>query len=157
MNLAGVGLSVVDHAPREIARVTLGGLHFARRVSEREQVYELTIGSAQVDNQLLTTTQPVVLIKAQVGAQGGQCRLRSSGSAFTRCPKIEANLSSACGLESDKFPCRQHDAIKPAGFTGRSTRWICRSWVRLAAYRAVKLRANLWQMTGLTFVAFSVN
>lgn len=66
MNLAGVGVSIVDHVPREIARVTLGGLHFAQRLLEREQVHELTIASAQVDNQLLTTTQPVVLIKAQV-------------------------------------------------------------------------------------------
>jgi hypothetical protein len=72
VNLAGVSISVVDHVPRELARVTINGLHFGHRVSAREQMHELKVTSVQVDNQLLTTTQPVVLVKAQVSRTGTQ-------------------------------------------------------------------------------------
>ncbi|XP_053498784.1 intermembrane lipid transfer protein VPS13D isoform X2 [Ictalurus furcatus] len=57
----GVGLSLVNKVPEELVFATLSGisLHFTRTAAS--QVLELSVKTIQVDNQLLGTTQPVML------------------------------------------------------------------------------------------------
>ncbi|KAK1801786.1 hypothetical protein P4O66_022429 [Electrophorus voltai] len=57
----GVGLSLVNKLPEELVFTTLSGIsvHFTRTATS--QVLELSVQNIQVDNQLLGTTQPVML------------------------------------------------------------------------------------------------
>ncbi|KAK3518898.1 hypothetical protein QTP70_014935, partial [Hemibagrus guttatus] len=57
----GVGLSLVNKVPEELVFATLSGinLHYTRTAAS--QVLELSMKKIQVDNQLLGTTQPVML------------------------------------------------------------------------------------------------
>ncbi|XP_034152069.1 vacuolar protein sorting-associated protein 13D isoform X4 [Esox lucius] len=57
----GVGLSLVNKLPEELVFTTLSGIdvHFTRTAAS--EVLELSIQNIQVDNQLLGTTQPVML------------------------------------------------------------------------------------------------
>ncbi|MCJ8741597.1 hypothetical protein PDJAM_G00072560 [Pangasius djambal] len=57
----GIGLSLVNKVPEELVFATLSGinLHFTRTAAS--QVLELSVKTIQVDNQLLGTTQPVML------------------------------------------------------------------------------------------------
>ncbi|XP_058265239.1 intermembrane lipid transfer protein VPS13D isoform X4 [Hemibagrus wyckioides] len=57
----GVGLSLVNKVPEELAFATLSGinLHYTRTAAS--QVLELSVKKIQVDNQLLGCTQPVML------------------------------------------------------------------------------------------------
>uniref|UniRef100_A0A1A7YHK4 Vacuolar protein sorting 13D n=1 Tax=Iconisemion striatum TaxID=60296 RepID=A0A1A7YHK4_9TELE len=57
----GLGVSLVNKVPEELIFTTLSGLnvHFTRTASS--EVLELSIQNIQVDNQLLGTTQPVML------------------------------------------------------------------------------------------------
>ncbi|KAM7412373.1 hypothetical protein PAMA_022044 [Pampus argenteus] len=57
----GVGVSLVNKVPEELVFTTLSGIdvHFTRTAAN--EVLELSIRSIQVDNQLLGTTQPVML------------------------------------------------------------------------------------------------
>ncbi|XP_008302450.1 vacuolar protein sorting-associated protein 13D isoform X1 [Stegastes partitus] len=57
----GLGLSLVNKAPEELVFTTLSGIdvHFTRTAAN--EVLELSIQNIQVDNQLLGTTQPVML------------------------------------------------------------------------------------------------
>uniref|UniRef100_UPI0037E8D5D5 intermembrane lipid transfer protein VPS13D n=1 Tax=Semicossyphus pulcher TaxID=241346 RepID=UPI0037E8D5D5 len=57
----GVGVSLVNKAPEELVFTTLSGIdvHFIRTAAN--EVLELSIQNIQVDNQLLGTTQPVML------------------------------------------------------------------------------------------------
>uniref|UniRef100_A0AAZ3RG97 UBA domain-containing protein n=1 Tax=Oncorhynchus tshawytscha TaxID=74940 RepID=A0AAZ3RG97_ONCTS len=57
----GVGLSLVNKLPEELVFTTLSGIdiHFTRTAAN--EVLELSIQNIQVDNQLLGTTQPVML------------------------------------------------------------------------------------------------
>ncbi|KAM6982880.1 intermembrane lipid transfer protein VPS13D isoform 1-T1 [Tautogolabrus adspersus] len=57
----GLGVSLVNKAPEELVFTTLSGIdvHFIRTASN--EVLELSIQNIQVDNQLLGTTQPVML------------------------------------------------------------------------------------------------
>ncbi|XP_053338052.1 intermembrane lipid transfer protein VPS13D isoform X1 [Clarias gariepinus] len=57
----GIGLSLVNKVPEELVFATLSGinLHFTRTATS--QVLELSVQNIQVDNQLLGTTQPVIL------------------------------------------------------------------------------------------------
>ncbi|KAL7864820.1 hypothetical protein AOLI_G00162400 [Acnodon oligacanthus] len=57
----GVGLSLVNKVPEELVFTTLSGIsvHFTRTAAS--QMLELSVQNIQVDNQLLGTTQPVML------------------------------------------------------------------------------------------------
>ncbi|KAG7472195.1 hypothetical protein MATL_G00106290 [Megalops atlanticus] len=57
----GIGLSLVNKLPEELVFTTLSGIdvHFTRTAAN--EVLELSIQNIQVDNQLLGTTQPVML------------------------------------------------------------------------------------------------
>ncbi|XP_072553553.1 intermembrane lipid transfer protein VPS13D isoform X2 [Salminus brasiliensis] len=57
----GVGLSLVNKVPEELVFATLTGInvHFTRTAAS--QMLELSVQNIQVDNQLLGTTQPVML------------------------------------------------------------------------------------------------
>ncbi|CAJ1055202.1 vacuolar protein sorting-associated protein 13D isoform X2 [Xyrichtys novacula] len=57
----GLGVSLVNKAPEELVFTTLSGIdvHFTRTAAN--EVLELSIQNIQVDNQLLGTTQPVML------------------------------------------------------------------------------------------------
>lgn len=57
----GVGLSLVNKLPEELVFTTLSGIdvHFTRTAAN--EVLELSVQNIQVDNQLLGTTQPVML------------------------------------------------------------------------------------------------
>ncbi|XP_076848119.1 LOW QUALITY PROTEIN: intermembrane lipid transfer protein VPS13D [Brachyhypopomus gauderio] len=57
----GVGLSLVNKAPEELAFVTLSGIGVHFIGTDASQVLELSVQSVQVDNQLLGTTHPVML------------------------------------------------------------------------------------------------
>ncbi|KAG9337681.1 hypothetical protein JZ751_028331 [Albula glossodonta] len=57
----GVGISLVNKLPEELVFTTLSGIdvHFTRTAAS--EVLELSVQNIQVDNQLLGTTQPVML------------------------------------------------------------------------------------------------
>lgn len=67
---AGVGLSLVNKVPEELVFATLSGinLHFTRTAAS--QVLELSVKKIQVDNQLLGTTQPVMLCVTPNSSEG---------------------------------------------------------------------------------------
>ncbi|MGH0120150.1 UNVERIFIED_CONTAM: hypothetical protein FKN15_065311 [Acipenser sinensis] len=67
----GVGLSLVNKVPEELVFTTLSGidLHFTHTAAS--QVLELSINQVQVDNQLLGTTQPVMLCVTPSNIESG--------------------------------------------------------------------------------------
>ncbi|XP_041130652.1 vacuolar protein sorting-associated protein 13D-like isoform X3 [Polyodon spathula] len=67
----GVGLSLVNKVPEELVFTTLSGidLHFTQTAAS--QVLELSINQVQVDNQLLGTTQPVMLCVTPSNSESG--------------------------------------------------------------------------------------
>ncbi|XP_066528182.1 intermembrane lipid transfer protein VPS13D isoform X2 [Hoplias malabaricus] len=64
----GVGISLVNKVPEELAFATLSGInvHFTRTAAS--QMLELSVLNIQVDNQLLGTTQPVMLCMTAVSS-----------------------------------------------------------------------------------------
>ncbi|MGH0118333.1 UNVERIFIED_CONTAM: hypothetical protein FKN15_048569 [Acipenser sinensis] len=67
----GVGLSLVNKVPEELVFTTLSGidLHFTHTAAS--QVLELSINQVQVDNQLLGTTQSVMLCVTPSNSESG--------------------------------------------------------------------------------------
>ncbi|XP_039611356.1 vacuolar protein sorting-associated protein 13D isoform X2 [Polypterus senegalus] len=67
----GLGISLVNKVPEELIFATLSGIdvHFTKTATS--QVLELNIGGIQVDNQLLGTTQPVVLCVTPNSVESG--------------------------------------------------------------------------------------
>ncbi|XP_019746384.1 vacuolar protein sorting-associated protein 13D isoform X5 [Hippocampus comes] len=66
----GIGISLVNKVPEELVFATLSGIdvHFTRTAAN--EVLELSIHNIQVDNQLLGTTQPVMLCVTPSSADG---------------------------------------------------------------------------------------
>ncbi|XP_059188288.1 intermembrane lipid transfer protein VPS13D [Centropristis striata] len=75
----GVGVSLVNKVPEELVFTTLSGIdvHFTRTAAN--QVLELSIQTIQVDNQLLGTTQPVMLC---VTPSSSEISVNDSGPAL---------------------------------------------------------------------------
>ncbi|CAG5986542.1 unnamed protein product [Menidia menidia] len=75
----GLGVSLVNKVPEELVFATLSGVdvHFTR--TEANEVLELSIQNIQVDNQLLGTTQPVMLC---VTPSSGEAGVSDSGPAL---------------------------------------------------------------------------
>ncbi|XP_034393657.1 vacuolar protein sorting-associated protein 13D isoform X3 [Cyclopterus lumpus] len=67
----GVGVSLVNKVPEELVFTTLSGIdvHFTRTAAN--EVLELSIQNIQVDNQLLGTTQPVMLCVTPSSSDSG--------------------------------------------------------------------------------------
>ncbi|KAM4737865.1 intermembrane lipid transfer protein VPS13D isoform 3-T3 [Anableps anableps] len=67
----GLGVSLVNKVPEELVFTTLSGVdvHFTRTAAN--EVLELSIQNIQVDNQLLGTTQPVMLCVSPSSGDGG--------------------------------------------------------------------------------------
>ncbi|KAI5095714.1 vacuolar protein sorting-associated protein 13D isoform X1, partial [Silurus meridionalis] len=57
----GIGLSLVNKVPEELVFATLSGINLHFTHTAASQVLELSVQTIQVDNQLLGTTQPVML------------------------------------------------------------------------------------------------
>ncbi|XP_078095173.1 intermembrane lipid transfer protein VPS13D isoform X6 [Mustelus asterias] len=57
----GVGLSLVNKAPEELVFTTLTGIDVHYTQTATSQMLEVSIQDVQIDNQLLGTTQPVIL------------------------------------------------------------------------------------------------
>ncbi|XP_041656068.1 vacuolar protein sorting-associated protein 13D isoform X2 [Cheilinus undulatus] len=86
----GVGVSLVNKAPEELVFTTLSGIdvHFIRTASN--EVLELSIQNIQVDNQLLGTTQPVMLCVTPGSSDSG---INDSGPALqVNSVKVPSNL-----------------------------------------------------------------
>ncbi|XP_078806203.1 intermembrane lipid transfer protein VPS13D isoform X4 [Oryzias latipes] len=75
----GLGISLVNKSPEELVFATLFGvdIHFTRTVTN--EVLELSVQNIQVDNQLLGSTQPVMLC---VTPNSSDCNLNESGPAL---------------------------------------------------------------------------
>ncbi|KAM6924954.1 intermembrane lipid transfer protein VPS13D [Xenentodon cancila] len=75
----GVGVSLVNKVPEELVFATLLGVdvHFTRTAAN--EVLELSIHNIQVDNQLLGTTQPIMLC---VTPSSGDCSMNDSSPAL---------------------------------------------------------------------------
>ncbi|XP_074536599.1 intermembrane lipid transfer protein VPS13D [Halichoeres trimaculatus] len=75
----GLGVSLVNKAPEELVFTTLSGIdvHFTRTAAN--EVLELSIQNIQVDNQLLGTTQPVMLCVTPSSSDSG---VNESGPAL---------------------------------------------------------------------------
>ncbi|XP_044206610.1 vacuolar protein sorting-associated protein 13D isoform X2 [Thunnus albacares] len=86
----GVGVSLVNKVPEELVFTTLSGIdvHFTRTAAN--EVLELSIQSIQVDNQLLGTTQPVMLC---VTPNSSDSSVNDSGPALqVNSVKVPSNL-----------------------------------------------------------------
>ncbi|XP_062282582.1 intermembrane lipid transfer protein VPS13D isoform X1 [Scomber scombrus] len=86
----GVGVSLVNKVPEELVFTTLSGIdvHFTRTAAN--EVLELSIQSIQVDNQLLGTTQPVMLCVTPSSTESG---VNDSGPALqVNSVKVPSNL-----------------------------------------------------------------
>ncbi|XP_054629816.1 intermembrane lipid transfer protein VPS13D isoform X1 [Dunckerocampus dactyliophorus] len=66
----GIGVSLLNKVPEELVFVTLSGIdvHFTRTAAN--EVLEMSINNIQVDNQLLGTTQPVMLCVTPISSDG---------------------------------------------------------------------------------------
>ncbi|GJD08926.1 Putative vacuolar protein sorting-associated protein 13C [Galdieria sulphuraria] len=58
--LDAVGISFIDSTPTELAYLTLTNVHFDYQKTEDYQVYDLSIGDLQLDNQLPNAPWPVI-------------------------------------------------------------------------------------------------
>ncbi|XP_067095428.1 intermembrane lipid transfer protein VPS13D [Osmerus mordax] len=86
----GVGLSLVNKLPEELVFTTLSGIdiHFTRTATN--EVLELSVQNIQVDNQLLGTTQPVMLC---VSPGSSESSIVDTGSALQiNSVKVPSNL-----------------------------------------------------------------
>ncbi|XP_031422528.1 vacuolar protein sorting-associated protein 13D isoform X2 [Clupea harengus] len=86
----GVGVSLVNKVPEELVFATLSGIdvHFTRTAGS--QVLEMSVQKIQVDNQLLGTTQPVMLC---VTPASGESSIVDSGPALqVNAVKVPSNL-----------------------------------------------------------------
>ncbi|XP_026189006.1 vacuolar protein sorting-associated protein 13D isoform X2 [Mastacembelus armatus] len=86
----GVGVSLVNKVPEELVFTTLSGIdiHFTRTAAN--EVLELSIQNIQVDNQLLGTTQPVMLC---VTPSSSDSSVNDSGPALqVNAVKVPSNL-----------------------------------------------------------------
>uniref|UniRef100_A0A3Q0RXJ4 Vacuolar protein sorting 13 homolog D n=1 Tax=Amphilophus citrinellus TaxID=61819 RepID=A0A3Q0RXJ4_AMPCI len=75
----GLGLSLVNKVPEELAFATLSGIDVHFTCTAANEVLELSIQNIQVDNQLLGTTQPVVLCVTPSSSDSG---VNDSGPAL---------------------------------------------------------------------------
>ncbi|KAA8590750.1 hypothetical protein FQN60_001693 [Etheostoma spectabile] len=78
----GVGVSLVNKVPEELVFTTLSGInvHFTRIAAN--QVLELSIQNIQMDNQLLGTTQPVMLCVTPSSSDSSESSASDSGPAL---------------------------------------------------------------------------
>ncbi|XP_034732761.1 vacuolar protein sorting-associated protein 13D isoform X3 [Etheostoma cragini] len=78
----GVGVSLVNKVPEELVFTTLSGInvHFTRIAAN--QVLELSIQNIQMDNQLLGTTQPVMLCVTPSSSESSESSASDSGPAL---------------------------------------------------------------------------
>uniref|UniRef100_A0A8C9YSV9 Vacuolar protein sorting 13 homolog D n=1 Tax=Sander lucioperca TaxID=283035 RepID=A0A8C9YSV9_SANLU len=78
----GVGVSLVNKVPEELVFTTLSGInvHFTRIAAN--QVLELSIQNIQMDNQLLGTTQPVMLCVTPSSSDSSDSSASDSGPAL---------------------------------------------------------------------------
>nr|XP_043893555.1 vacuolar protein sorting-associated protein 13D isoform X3 [Solea senegalensis] len=86
----GLGVSLVSKVPEELVFTTLSGIdvHFTRTAAN--EVLELSIQNIQVDNQLLGTTQPVMLC---VTPSSGENSVNDIGPALQiNSVKVPSNL-----------------------------------------------------------------
>ncbi|XP_056240495.1 intermembrane lipid transfer protein VPS13D isoform X3 [Seriola aureovittata] len=86
----GLGVSLVNKVPEELVFTTLSGIdvHFIRTAAN--EVLELSIQNIQVDNQLLGTTQPVMLC---VSPSSSDSSVNDSGPALQiNSVKVPSNL-----------------------------------------------------------------
>ncbi|XP_056131507.1 intermembrane lipid transfer protein VPS13D [Lampris incognitus] len=86
----GLGVSLVNKLPEELVFTTLSGIdvHFTRTATN--EVLELSIQNIQVDNQLLGTTQPVMLC---VTPGPSESNIVDSGAALqVNSVKVPSNL-----------------------------------------------------------------
>uniref|UniRef100_A0A3B4T2L0 Vacuolar protein sorting 13 homolog D n=1 Tax=Seriola dumerili TaxID=41447 RepID=A0A3B4T2L0_SERDU len=86
----GLGVSLVNKVPEELVFTTLSGIdvHFIRTAAN--EVLELSIQNIQVDNQLLGTTQPVMLC---VSPSSSDSSINDSGPALQiNSVKVPSNL-----------------------------------------------------------------
>ncbi|XP_071393480.1 intermembrane lipid transfer protein VPS13D [Centroberyx affinis] len=86
----GLGVSLVNKLPEELVFTTLSGIdvHFTRTAAN--EVLELSIQNIQVDNQLLGTTQPVMLC---VTPGSSDSNIVDSGAALqVNSVKVPSNL-----------------------------------------------------------------
>ncbi|KAH3757405.1 vacuolar protein sorting-associated protein vps13 [Pelomyxa schiedti] len=61
LNLEGIGLSLVDHIPQELAYISLDSLKIDWALSSNDMKMQVTLESLQIDNQLYRTPFPVLL------------------------------------------------------------------------------------------------
>ncbi|XP_068181546.1 intermembrane lipid transfer protein VPS13D isoform X3 [Antennarius striatus] len=75
----GLGVSLVNKVPEELVFTTLSGIYVHVTRTAASEVLELSIQNIQVDNQLLGTTQPVMLCVTPGSNDGG---INDSGPAL---------------------------------------------------------------------------
>ncbi|KAG5282212.1 hypothetical protein AALO_G00053510 [Alosa alosa] len=86
----GVGVSLVNKVPEELVFATLSGIdvHFTRTAGS--QVLEMSVQKIQVDNQLLGTTQPVMMCMTPASTESN---ITDSGPALqVNAVKVPSNL-----------------------------------------------------------------
>ncbi|XP_066547335.1 intermembrane lipid transfer protein VPS13D isoform X1 [Amia ocellicauda] len=86
----GIGVSLVNKLPEELVFATLSGIevHFTRTAAS--QVLELSVNNIQVDNQLLGTTQPVILCVTP--AAGESATVESGPALQVNAMQVPSNL-----------------------------------------------------------------
>eukprot|EP00727_Mastigamoeba_balamuthi_P000803 m51a1_g1072 hypothetical protein (2769) ;mRNA; r:855370-865973 len=81
LNLAGVGVSLVNAAPQELLYATLSNISCAVVDSAEETTLRLDVDRVQVDNQLHVTQYPVLLCAAERAPSAAPAESSSSSSA----------------------------------------------------------------------------
>ncbi|XP_060794237.1 intermembrane lipid transfer protein VPS13D isoform X2 [Neoarius graeffei] len=86
----GVGLSLVNKVPEELVFATLSGINLHFTHTAANQVLELSVKEIQVDNQLLGSTQPVMLC---VTPNSSESTMMDSGPALqVNAVKVPSSL-----------------------------------------------------------------
>jgi len=72
VRLTGIGLSLIDKSPKELAYISLTDLFIQATQSNVENTLEVKLAEMQIDNQLVKTEFPVLLHTTKVGANEHQ-------------------------------------------------------------------------------------
>ncbi len=72
LQLAGIGLSIVDEIPQELLFVTLQRIYLKYTNSPKQTTMELSLKNLQIDNQLYFTPFPVLLQPTEMGKEEQQ-------------------------------------------------------------------------------------
>ncbi|KAF2077768.1 hypothetical protein CYY_000889 [Polysphondylium violaceum] len=72
IRLTGIGLSIIDKSPKELAYISLTDLFIQATQSNIENTLEVKLAEMQIDNQLVKTEFPVLLHTTKVGANEHQ-------------------------------------------------------------------------------------